>query len=562
LRWVSASIAVVGLLYLLVATTGPPAVGLWQDDATYLATARSLAQGTGYRHIEMPGEPLQTKYPVLYPALLAIVFLVWPEYPENLALLLAPGAFLAAGFAVLSAVYLRRVLGASRAWMLAVAALAVLSPEIVSLVRFTMSDLPYAFLSVAALLCLDHRVPSAASGSRRRLWLAASALLMAAAVLTRSFGLTLAAAGVLTLVVRRRFDDAALLAGVFLVAALPWWIWQSGAAQANGAMQTSPFEGYDLSYGLWLPDQIGQLLGVAHQNLFRALFGLGFFQLALPRDWAMEALREPSWGTAALHLACYAAGALVVTGWVGSLRRGPRTLHLYLPLYAAVMLAWPFSPYRFLVCWTPFLLYFAVSGAQSLTESLTGGRTGPRHRGWPVQAPAGLLCAALFIAFLQEDVRIAGSTPERYAFLRGTSDLSDRAELATWLRAHTEPGGVIATNDTADLFLAVGRQTRDTSPGVDPIPAFYGRDRSWRSLYVLEAPSETQWLLEHSYPHLEELFRRGDVTHYVHRVGAPRSVLMTRFTREHPGWFRREFSTARGQYRVSRVTAPGRRFGS
>lgn len=558
MRWVSASILVVGLLYLLVATIGPPAVGLWQDDAIYLATARSLAEGTGYRHIEMPGEPLQTKYPILFPALLAIGFRIWPDYPANLPLLLAPGAFMAAGFVVLAAVYLRKVLGASPAWVLAVAALAALSPEIVSLVRFAMSDLPYAFLSAAALLCLDHQLPRAASGGRRRLWLVTSALLIAAALLTRSFGATLGAAAVLALLARRRFADAVLLGGVVALAALPWWIWQNGAAHANGPMQTSPFEGYDLSYRLWLPSGAGELFGVAHQNFFRALFGFGFFQLALPRDWAMEAIREGSWRTVALHLICYAAAGLAVTGWVVSARRGLRTLHVYLPLYAALMLAWPFSPYRFLVCWTPFLLHFALFGALELTGSLhrSGAALGG-HR-WPLQAPAGLLCAALFASFLQDDGRIVKSTPQRYAFFRSTRDLSDRAELKSWLRANTGPGDVIATNDTSDLFLEVGRQIRDTAPGVDPVAAFYGRDRRWRDFYVLDAPSETKWLLQHSVPYLEDLFRRGDVTHYVHHAGGPRAVLMTRFMREHPDWFLPDLVTAHRHYRVSAVNAPKR----
>lgn len=103
-----------------------------------------MAEGSGYRHIEIPGQPWQTKYPILYPAVLSLGFAIWGEYPRNMSLLLVPGALAGAGFIVLAAIYLRRVFGLSRAGMIAIAMLATLSPPIVSLVRFAMSDLLFA----------------------------------------------------------------------------------------------------------------------------------------------------------------------------------------------------------------------------------------------------------------------------------------------------------------------------------------------------------------------------------------------------------------------------------
>ncbi len=101
LRWTKLGPALLCLclfgLYWAVALRAPIAVGLWQDDAVYVATARSLAEGNGYRHIQMPGQPLQTRYPILYPAMLSLAFLANPEYPDNLPLLLIPGAVAAMG---------------------------------------------------------------------------------------------------------------------------------------------------------------------------------------------------------------------------------------------------------------------------------------------------------------------------------------------------------------------------------------------------------------------------------------------------------------------------------
>ena len=71
MRWIGLSVLAVSAFYMLAANLGPPAVGAWQDDAIYMVTAKSLAAGRGYRHLQIPGQPLQTKYPILYPAVLA-----------------------------------------------------------------------------------------------------------------------------------------------------------------------------------------------------------------------------------------------------------------------------------------------------------------------------------------------------------------------------------------------------------------------------------------------------------------------------------------------------------
>lgn len=80
-RWVAAA------LFLLVLALGQQlmvgAVGGYHDDGIYLSTARALAEGRGYRLVNLPGEPPQTKYPILYPAALAAVWRLAPSLPEG-----------------------------------------------------------------------------------------------------------------------------------------------------------------------------------------------------------------------------------------------------------------------------------------------------------------------------------------------------------------------------------------------------------------------------------------------------------------------------------------------
>jgi hypothetical protein len=61
-----------------------PHFGSWEDDGIYYASAKSLADGGGYRIESLPGEPAQTKYPPLYPLLLSVAWRIDPQFPRNL----------------------------------------------------------------------------------------------------------------------------------------------------------------------------------------------------------------------------------------------------------------------------------------------------------------------------------------------------------------------------------------------------------------------------------------------------------------------------------------------
>src|SRR3954453_17870326 len=48
--------------------------GQGQDDGAYWVTAKSLADGDGYRVASLPGRPYAVKYPPLYPLFLSIAW--------------------------------------------------------------------------------------------------------------------------------------------------------------------------------------------------------------------------------------------------------------------------------------------------------------------------------------------------------------------------------------------------------------------------------------------------------------------------------------------------------
>ena len=100
-------------LALLVVLLGygrmvPQVCGANHDDGIYVITAKALAQGQGYRLIDLPGAPRQTKYPILYPALLAMVWKLWPNFPANLLLMKWLSVLCGAATVGLAYLFLRR----------------------------------------------------------------------------------------------------------------------------------------------------------------------------------------------------------------------------------------------------------------------------------------------------------------------------------------------------------------------------------------------------------------------------------------------------------------------
>lgn len=64
-----------------------PAIGLYHDDGIYIVTAKALAEGHGYRIISLPDAIPQSKYPPVFPLMLAAVWKAYPHFPQNVPLL-------------------------------------------------------------------------------------------------------------------------------------------------------------------------------------------------------------------------------------------------------------------------------------------------------------------------------------------------------------------------------------------------------------------------------------------------------------------------------------------
>lgn len=178
-----------------------PAVGLYHDDGVYLVTAKAIAAGHGYAFA-------QTKFPPLFPAMLALFTLVsqQTQWLKLLPLLCSIG-WLALTYKLLLK------MGATKNGALVLIFLTAASPMVVFLATNLFSETLFALLLTAALLML----------LEDRAFFAGA--LAGLATLTRVAGVPLIVACILTLVIRRRFRSAIIFTAVAMLMVAPWFGW-------------------------------------------------------------------------------------------------------------------------------------------------------------------------------------------------------------------------------------------------------------------------------------------------------------------------------------------------
>jgi len=533
-------------IYLAIATLEPSGFGVWQDDAVYVVTAKSLAQGTGYRHLEMPGQPLQTKYPPLFPVLLSVVWRISDHWPANRFFMHAIISGSLALVVLLAWRYFRKVLDVSPRQAIVLTVLTAASPLLISMNRFLMSELPYTALTLAVLYMLDRRLIATQNRKSEIVWSMAAGLLIVCAVMTRTHGLSLAAGGVLMLLWRRKWLAATWITVIVAAAVLGYGAWQHLAATANGSLQSTPLFSYGLDYGLWCTIAPTELVRVMWQNTCRTVMGAGVFLLAYPVDWLYPAFARFGGATVGLQIWCWLVAGTMITGFISSLHR-KLTMHLYVLVYLLIMLAWPFDPYRFLIPLTPFALYFLYQGALVLTRPLMR---------WPRLASTALVSAAALLMILSsvENAKILTSTRESYYIWVGqTKDLDQLDEVAEWIRCNTPADAVLASQNTADFYLSTGRQFVEAWVNDDPVNEEYGSDRlRWR-FYAMGTSREVPGVLDRMRQDLWKLYRQAGVDYCIWdsstRVLAP----IPRVAREQPDRFRRVFVSSRKTLAVFEV---------
>ncbi len=422
------------------------AFGRYHDDTIYFSSAQAVAQGKGHVLPSVPGEPAQTKYPILYSWLLSWIWRWGPAFPANLSWAVGLSAAAACWYLVASWWMLRRSLGLSEKAAVTITALTAFQPHFLGLSGAVMSDVPFMALAMTAMLAADARA------------MATAGVVAGLAVFTRSAGVAVIAGIAAMACYRRAWRQAALFCGVAAPFALVGLVrgaaGTAAAAAAAGEPGWSSTWLYYTSYlGYWKlaweqPQVIRTLLGASLKGLLETPATYCLFP---PLGGG-----ESPWG-----------GALAVTLTAGILagicrqgqRHGWRAAHFVLPFYAAMHLLWAWPQMdRFLLLFLP--LFYA--GTWTEGRQLAARAAEVLRSGKPVlekAAAGGIAAALLVVAALAAGHYWGGFRPQLRALSVARAGLSTEKQQAYgWIRERTRPQDRIIAYEDVVLYLHTGRQ--------------------------------------------------------------------------------------------------------
>ena len=205
--------------------------GATEDDSIYFSSAKALAQGQGYVLPSIPGTPPATKYPILYPLILSIIWRLNPAFPANLSWAIALTVvfglvYLAAGF-----VFLRRLKTLNDAEALLLTAFVAFHPVVLFYSASILSDIPFAALALLIIILSDGAVQP---GGRPELALLCG-VLAGISMMMRVFGLTIVAGILVAALLRHAWKKMF----VFAAGVLPFFLIMVGRALSASAVAFS-----------------------------------------------------------------------------------------------------------------------------------------------------------------------------------------------------------------------------------------------------------------------------------------------------------------------------------
>jgi hypothetical protein len=431
-RW---RIAMIGLAALgfamgVLVIDGAP-VGVFADDAFYVILARSIAEGHGFRFLNLPGSPAATHFPPGYPLALAALWRMAPAFPANLIVFKAFNAVCLAVITLGVARFARMRLGDAR---LAIAAAVVTAVSMPLLILGSMLLSELFFLALLVLLLPEIERETEGPVSRGRLVGLGAAI--AVCTLVRTHGIVLIPATVVVLLARRRWRDAAIVSGVAVACLLPWQLW---SARHGGTLPAALLGQYD-SYARWWME--------GYHSMGARILTLTLEKTVDESLGMFAVLFSPMRGTLAHAATLLLLAAIMALGARAEWRRAPVTL-LFLAGYLVIVLFWPGAPSRFLWgIWPLFLLLLAAGARAALRPPIAS-------------TPVRWVAAAAAVAWL-----VVGYAAYEARGFRGrwwssiARGSTPRIEGAVqWTLGHTVAADLVAADDDGTIFLYTGRRS-------------------------------------------------------------------------------------------------------
>lgn len=423
------------VLAVAVAVLSPQPAGVFWDDGVYMVSARSLAAGDGYRLAHLPGAPPAVHFPPGWPAVLALLWAVAPDFPANMVWFSLLNPLLAAVAAALACAYGMRTLGLHPAVAAGTStAFAAMLPALV-LAGVLFAEPLFLCTFVVALFAADR---ATLRGGVRDAALAGAAAAIAA--LVRSTGLVLVPALACALLLARRRREAIVAVVTAVAVLLPWQAWSA----AHAGEIADPLRGSYGPYLPWIADAVRErgayfVAAIARQNV-----------TALERSLAI--LFFP---VGVREVRSLLVALLAVVGVLGaaSAWRQSRTFVLSLVAYGTLVAVWPYAPDRFAWGIWP-LVGLVIAAGMSAAWRIA------RRRGAPVgeRGAAGVLVAITCLAVAGGAFYTARGVSRGWADVAQRRNAARLAPVVAWVRAATPPDAVVACDGEPLVHLYTGRR--------------------------------------------------------------------------------------------------------
>ncbi len=426
----------------------------YHDDAIYFTTAKALAAGQGYIIPSFPGVLPQTKYPVLYPLMLALIWRIWPAYPANLGPAVAMSIAIAGIYLALGYLFLRRA-GLTTPVSLGIVAVIALHPGLSFLAGNLLSDYLFAVLILASAMAADEMCNASEHDWR---WGPITGLLLGLTMLVRSAAIGAVAGILLYGVQHRRWRAVATVAGtctvIFLVGLTTRLTFPPYVAAGPGIPPAGfqhVLEYYSSYIGMWvLSVPTWTILGsMLWDNLRKLMLAPGNYFImggfSLPRNLITTGL--------ALLLSTLSVGGAVRL--YASSRR--RAILFIFTGSLPVLLLWNYPIYdRFLLPFIPLILLGVVVELRRITSLLRSVfRTGDTiNRIVAVPVAIALLVVIILTGYnywhYGQDLTILSR--HRAALNR------ERREGYDWITRNTPASARVLAYEDGLVYLYTGKQ--------------------------------------------------------------------------------------------------------
>ncbi len=225
----------------------PQVTGFLYDDGIYLMAAQSLALGKGYVLNGLVGEPALYKYPPLFSAILAPIWLWAPHFPENLFWFKGLNIFLGLLSLGLLFYYTTRCRGFSFKTGIGLMLLLGTNPWFIDSTVELMSEPLFLVLSTLLLVMLTRPDNKTLSLTKPNILFM---LLLAVAILyTRSLGIVLISAIGLWLWFQQDHKKTAVIFSALCgLGLLPWLFWSAHQSDGTVAIQDFLVRTFQESY--------------------------------------------------------------------------------------------------------------------------------------------------------------------------------------------------------------------------------------------------------------------------------------------------------------------------